>query len=89
MKFIRSLAARLAPVDYQTYLRSRRWKARAERAKRRAGYRCQICNSSMNLEVHHRTYERLGYEADDDLTVLCARCHAAATANLRRRNGNR
>lgn len=88
MKSLRSLAARFVPVGYQTYLRSRRWKEKAKRAKRRAGYRCQICNSSMNLEVHHRTYERLGYEADDDLTVLCARCHAVATANLRRRNGN-
>ena len=28
-----------------------------------------------NLEVHHRTYERLGEELASDLTVLCNRCH--------------
>jgi hypothetical protein len=27
------------------------------------------------LEVHHKTYERLGDERDEDLEVLCARCH--------------
>lgn len=27
------------------------------------------------LEVHHLTYERLGQELDDDLIVLCDRCH--------------
>jgi hypothetical protein len=27
------------------------------------------------LEVHHRTYERLGDERDEDLEVLCTRCH--------------
>jgi hypothetical protein len=28
------------------------------------------------LEVHHLTYERLGWEQPDDLLVLCERCHA-------------
>ena len=38
-------------------------------------YRCQICYTSHRLEVHHRTYERLGYEKPSDLTVLCYWCH--------------
>lgn len=28
------------------------------------------------LDVHHRTYERLGQEQEYDLTVLCHRCHS-------------
>jgi hypothetical protein len=28
------------------------------------------------LEVHHRTYERLGRERPEDLLVLCEKCHA-------------
>jgi hypothetical protein len=27
------------------------------------------------LEVHHRTYERLGREMDKDLMVVCEFCH--------------
>jgi replicative DNA helicase len=27
------------------------------------------------LEVHHRTYERIGQERSEDLTVLCDVCH--------------
>lgn len=29
---------------------------------RRAGYRFQVCNREDRLEVHHRTYDRLGLE---------------------------
>lgn len=42
----------------------------------RAKYRCQICNANdRQLDVHHRTYERLGREQIEDLTVLCHDCH--------------
>lgn len=67
-----------ARIDYKTYLESDAWRARADAAKRRAGYRCQLCNRSRTqviLNVHHRTYERLGNEQPDDLTVLCGDCH--------------
>jgi 5-methylcytosine-specific restriction endonuclease McrA len=37
------------------------------------------------LQVHHRTYERLGHEQAGDLTALCANCHRAVTDMLRRR----
>lgn len=66
-------------VNYHEYIQSEAWKARADAAKRRAGYRCQICNrhaSQVTLNAHHRTYERLGHENSDDITVLCRDCHA-------------
>jgi 5-methylcytosine-specific restriction endonuclease McrA len=62
-------------VPYFEYLRSEPWKLKAEAAKARAGHRCQVCNSADRLDVHHRTYERLGRELDSDLTVLCRPCH--------------
>ena len=64
--------------NYQAYLRSPSWKKKAEAAKIRAGNRCQLCNKSRNevqLEAHHRTYERLGNELPGDITVLCRDCH--------------
>lgn len=63
---------------YLAYLRSPEWRERAMDALDRAGHRCQVCNADRwfsPLEVHHRTYERVGREAPGDLTVLCRDCH--------------
>lgn len=72
----REAAASLFPVDYEKYLKSARWKRKARAARRRAGYRCQDCGQARPpLEVHHKTYARLGYERMSDLVALCGRCH--------------
>lgn len=31
------------------------------------------------LEIHHKTYERLGHELDEDLVALCWTCHDGVT----------
>jgi hypothetical protein len=65
-------------VNYYDYIESDAWKEKADAAKQRAWYRCQVCNASeknISLHAHHRTYDRLGMERDDDLTVLCDECH--------------
>jgi hypothetical protein len=88
--FIRSFCTFLAhwfPVDYTTYIRSKRWKSKSNAAKKRAGWRCQTCNrphGQVRLEGHHRTYERLGYEIPEDITVLCDDCHCAVTVVIRK-----
>ena len=61
---------------YREYLRTPIWKALRDAALDRAGKRCQVCNSDLMLQVHHRKYpEVLGTESPMDLTVLCRRCH--------------
>jgi 5-methylcytosine-specific restriction endonuclease McrA len=63
---------------YRDYLASPDWRTTVAAALRRAGHRCQVCNADRwfcRLEVHHRTYERLGREAPGDLIVLCRHCH--------------
>nr|AGC72346.1 hypothetical protein [uncultured bacterium A1Q1_fos_2004] len=65
-------------VEYYQYIQSEEWRQRANEAKRRAGYRCRVCNRSSKevvLNAHHRTYKRLGHEDPDDITVLCRDCH--------------
>lgn len=62
-------------VSYGDYLQSAEWKAKANAAKERAGRRCQVCNASGLLDTHHRTYDRIGNEQNDDLIVLCRGCH--------------
>lgn len=65
-------------VNYQEYIQSEEWLLKADRAKRAAAHRCQICNrheDEVILDAHHRTYDRLGKEMDEDITVLCRDCH--------------
>lgn len=62
--------------DYAEYLQTAHWKKMSANAKQKAGYRCQVCNSPRSLDVHHRTYERLGYERPEDVICLCHDCHA-------------
>lgn len=65
-------------ANYNEYIRSQEWREKAEAAKAQAGNRCQVCNRSraeVQLEAHHRTYERLGNELPEDITVLCRDCH--------------
>lgn len=64
--------------SYREYLRSPYWRARRRQAIHAAGHRCHRCPASARLEVHHRTYLRLGCELPADLEVLCGDCHASA-----------
>jgi 5-methylcytosine-specific restriction endonuclease McrA len=60
---------------YRDYLYSRYWRAIRRRALIAARYCCNRCGQTSALEVHHRTYERLGCEIPADLEVLCDTCH--------------
>jgi hypothetical protein len=61
--------------EYIAYLGSPEWQRKRRVALAQAEHRCQVCNGARELDVHHRTYERLGDERPTDLTVLCRRCH--------------
>lgn len=69
---------------YAQYLKSDVWADIRLKAIVRAGYRCQRCEAlyfgETKLQVHHKTYERVGgLEKDDDLEVFCAgECHRKA-----------
>lgn len=66
----------LQQMKYSEYLKTDHWQELRNRMLKRSGYKCQLCNASSTLHVHHRTYERKGYEELSDLIVLCAKCHA-------------
>lgn len=67
---------------YLAYLNSAEWRARRNRRLQQSGYRCERCPAKRNLNVHHKTYERLGAELDSDLEVLCVDCHEGEHFNL-------
>ena len=47
----------------------------------RDGWRCQVCGSMMNLEVHHAQFRsRQGRDSEDNLISLCVQCHKLSHA---------
>lgn len=36
---------------------------------------CEDCGARRPLDVHHRTYKRIGNERPEDLVAVCRRCH--------------
>ena len=67
----------LREMPYQDYLRTPEWNYRRREMVKNAERRCERCGRySPSLNVHHRTYERLGNELAEDLEVLCAGCHS-------------
>jgi 5-methylcytosine-specific restriction endonuclease McrA len=60
---------------YDEYILSDEWRAKRMIVLARDRYRCQICESTSGLEVHHLTYAHLYAEHLFELVTLCARCH--------------
>lgn len=60
---------------YKEYLKTDEWKRIRRWALDRAGHKCQLCQSTKNLNVHHNNYKNLGKEEPADIIVLCKNCH--------------
>lgn len=76
--------------EYLAYISSDRWRNSPARLAEleAAGHSCRTCDRrppEVRLEVHHRTYARLGRELVRDLTTLCSDCHRAITDEERQR----
>ena len=69
---------------YQNYIHSPEWVAKREKVLIFWGRRCALCNSPERVEVHHRTYDRLGQELLTDLIPLCDTCHERHHEFMRR-----
>lgn len=66
----------LALMPYEQYLQTPEWEMKRDAALQRANKRCELCNSTKFLQVHHKTYENRGQEPLEDLIVLCRDCHS-------------
>ncbi len=62
-------------ASYGEYLKSEQWGQLRKSKLKEVNYKCQLCNSNKELNVHHRTYERIFRESIEDLIVLCESCH--------------
>ena len=66
---------KIRDVPYKVYIVSRIWKERRDRMVESQCKKCEICNSTENLNVHHNNYKTRGEEEDTDLIVVCRSCH--------------
>ena len=64
-------------IRYERHIRSSQWKKMRKDILRMRD-RCEGCGTRKFLEVHHKTYERLGRESPSDLEVVCKTCHEIA-----------
>ena len=67
---------------YEGYLLSQAWYEKRKLKLFNSDYTCEKCGycsyksiEERPLDVHHKTYERLGNELPGDLMVLCRKCH--------------
>lgn len=70
---------------YNAVIASARWRrlrakrlAKCDHSCQRCGWKKETWDKSRTLDLHHRTYDRLGEERDDDLELVCSLCHVQA-----------
>lgn len=71
-------------MSYKEYLQTNHWK-RLRRVKlEQAGYKCEQCESTFWLAVHHVSYRKSWFDSQpEDLKVLCNYCHKKAHGILK------
>lgn len=60
---------------YDIYISSTAWKHFAKSLKEERGGKCEKCEATTRLTVHHTHYGTLFHERKSDLLVLCWDCH--------------
>lgn len=68
--------------EYRTeYLQSEDWKIKSSKILSEKKL-CQICEKHKSTEVHHLSYERVGFEdLNKDLAAVCRSCHSRIHAH--------
>ena len=64
-------------LSYKSFLKSRYWIEVKKRILKRDGYKCVLCGSTLELNIHHNTYKNFKNEHRhlNDLSTLCNNCH--------------
>ena len=69
-----------AQREYREKLLDGRWQRKRLKVMERAGFRCEWCPTTSNLQVHHGCYSQLERRepweySDEILFCLCDKCH--------------
>lgn len=78
-KIRREQRRQLRVMPYKEYLKTEHWRYVRWFVLEARGRKCQRCDATENLNIHHKSYEHRGRELQhlDTLEVLCRDCHAA------------
>lgn len=72
---------------YEIRINSPEWKILKFNLINQRGSKCERCETrTIYLEMHHKTYDRLGRELSSDLELLCHDCHVIADKQRAKRN---
>jgi hypothetical protein len=63
--------------NYKEYLKTEHWRLVKLHFYQKNKEECAVCKSHLHLNLHHKTYARLGMELEKDLICLCKNCHEA------------
>lgn len=74
-------------ANYNAYLRTDKWRAKADAVLRRANRTCEACGVRAATQVHHTTYDHVGDEPLWELRAVCRPCHEAITKRDREARG--
>ena len=72
----------LGDMTYEKYINSWQWKDKSDYVKYLRGNKCEKCGSKKKLQVHHLNYKSIGNEGDEDLMLLCNKCHGGEHGRL-------
>lgn len=63
-------------MTYRDYLKTDHWqKIRQAKILKKRGNICRLCAKKSAIDVHHRTYKKIGAERLKDLAPICRSCH--------------
>ena len=67
-------------MTYVQYLQSEHWKQLKDKFyhSKMGKHKCYACGKAEKLNLHHKTYRRIGHERLNDLVLLCENCHKKA-----------
>ena len=61
-------------LEYIEYIHSKEWRIICKRIHKRDRV-CQGCGTRDHLDVHHKTYKNFKNESDEELILVCRKCH--------------
>jgi len=66
-------------VDYASFLYDKRWVKKRNKIFKRDNFKCTVCGSKKNIQVHHTYYYKGMFVPwiypNDSLLTLCRNCH--------------
>jgi hypothetical protein len=71
----RRLLSYLRAMPYKEYLQTEHWRHFKGEFLKSVNNFCQICGSTNQIKVHHKTYKNRGRETFNDVMALCKTCH--------------